>query len=137
MSEFSLEAFVHSLPAITLYARNDEHYTLKFINAAAASMLGYEPEEFLNNEKYTAATAVHPDDLDLLEKGDETAARTGKILMMRYRLIDAKGREVPVLDTSRPDFDSDGNLQGFISVLIDLRNAPGLQGPSAILTGLE
>jgi PAS domain-containing protein len=130
MNEFPLEHFVHSLPAILLRVANDEHYTLKFASAEAARMLGYDPREFFENRNYTAASVVHPLDLDLLEKLDEVQATTGRTLIARYRLIDAKGNEVPVLDVSRPQFDADGRCQAFHSVIIDLRDAPQLQGPS-------
>lgn len=124
------------LPSALVYAENDEHYTLRYANAEAARLLGYDPDEFLHNRKYRAASAVHPDDLDLLEELDERQARTKKTMIVRYRLVDANGDPVPVLDVSRPDFDATGALRGFVTLLIDLREAPELQGPSALLSRL-
>jgi PAS domain-containing protein len=130
MDPFPLEQFVHALPAILLHVANDEHYTLKFANAEAARLLGYDPQQFLDNRDFTAASVVHPLDLDLLEKLDDLQAATGRTIMARYRLIDSAGNEVPVLDVSRPKMNRDGTCIGFDTVIIDLRSAPGLQGPS-------
>jgi PAS domain-containing protein len=130
MDAFSLEQFVHGLPAVLLHVANDEHYTLKFANAEAARLLGYDVKQFLDNREFTAASVVHPHDLDLLEKLDELQAATGRTILARYRLIDASGKEVPVLDVSRPKLDRAGKCTGFDTVIIDLRTAPGLQGPS-------
>ena len=135
MEDFSLEDFVHGLPAIVLRVANDEHYTLRFANAEAARMLGYDTAQFFDNREYTAASVVHPLDLDMLEKLDELQARTGRTVIARYRLIDSNGAEVPVLDISRPSFDASGKCTGFSSVIIDLREAPGLQGPSGQVGG--
>jgi PAS domain-containing protein len=130
-------ALIAGLPAALINVANDEHYTLRFANKQAAELLGYSIEDFLNNAKYTAASVVHPDDLDLLEHADDFYATGGKTLVLRYRLISATGEEVLVLDVSRPQLDADGNPVGFITLLIDLRDAPDLQGPSKILSRVE
>ncbi|MBZ0138105.1 MAG: PAS domain-containing protein [Planctomycetes bacterium] len=135
MHELPLEDFLHALPVVTLYSANDEHYTLKLVNAEAARMLGYDVQGFLNNQQYTAASVVHPDDLDFLERMDEELAKSGGKLVARYRLIDAKGREVPVMDVSRAHM-RDGKCIGFFSVLTDLRAIPALQGPTGRLDGV-
>lgn len=134
MSGFSVSDFIHALPVVTLYAANDEHYTLKFANAEAARLLGYPVEEFLENRHYTAASVVHPHDLDFLEWMDEQMAREGGTLVARYRLIDAEGREVPVIDVSRAHM-LGGSCAGFYSVLFDVRGIPSLQGPTQRLDG--
>ena len=70
MTDLSIEDFLHALPVIVLYSANDEHYTLKLVNTEAARMLGYDIEDFLDNRQYTAASVVHPDDLDFLERDE-------------------------------------------------------------------
>lgn len=132
--EPDLMALVQGLPAALINVANDAHYTLRFANEQAANLLGYSIEDFLHNAKYTAASVVHPDDLDLLEVADGLQARGAQTLVLRYRLISDTGAEVPVLDISRPQIDAQGELQGFISLLIDLREVPELQGPSKLLS---
>lgn len=135
MTDLSIEDFLHALPVITLYAANDEHYTLKLVNAEAARMLGYEMDEFLENRQYTAASVVHPDDLDFLERMDEQMAEERGKLVIRYRLISAKGEKVPIMDVSRPHLVAD-KCVGFFSVLVDLRSLPAFQGPTGRLDGV-
>lgn len=125
--------FVGNLPAALVYVDNDEHYTLRFANQRTANMLGYDMKDFLNSEKYKAASVVHPEDLDLLEEIEKLQAETSDPLIVRYRLIDSTGKEVPVIDISQPYYDADGKLRGAITLLVDLRGAPELQGERGLL----
>ena len=136
-SEPDLMALIQGLPAALINVAHDEHYTLRFANKQAAELLGYSISDFLENSRYKAASVVHPDDLDLLEVADSIHAKGPRTLLVRYRLIAADGSEVPVLDVSRPQFDERGELQSFITLLVDLRDAPDLQGPSKILSRVE
>src|SRR5690606_36527524 len=99
----------------------------------AARMLGYDIDDFLHNKRYAAATVVHPDDLVVLERADARQDKHHGTMMTRYRLVAADGSIVPVLDVSRAMTDADGSVTSYLSVLVDLRNAPALQGPSQIL----
>ncbi|MCB9932912.1 MAG: PAS domain S-box protein [Planctomycetes bacterium] len=127
---------IEAMPAALICTDADDDYTLRFANRHAANLLGYELEDFLHGKKYSAASVVHPDDLDLLAEGDELHRQGSDRLILRYRLIASDGAEVPVLDVSSRRVDAQGELQGFTSLLIDLRETPALQGPSAILTKL-
>ena len=132
---FNLEELVHGLPVAVIVVARDDDYTLRFANAETARLIGYDIDDFLNSKKYAAATAVHPDDLDLLAQADEIQSRTRKTLITRYRLVAADGSIVPVLDVSRPLLDGGDEIVSFMTVLVDLREAPELQGPSRILSG--
>lgn len=127
---------IESMPAALICTDNDEHYTLRFANQRAADMLGYDIEEFLHGKKYTAASVVHPDDLDVLEQGDELHRQGVERVVLRYRLVASDGSLVPVLDVSGRRLDGAGKVIGYTSLLIDLRELPSLQGPSAILSKL-
>lgn len=134
-SPFNLDELIHGLPVAVIVVDRDDDYTLRFANAETARLIGYDIEDFLNSKKYAAATAVHPDDLALLERADELQSQSKKTLMIRYRLVAADGSIVPVLDISRPLMDGGGKITSFMTVLVDLREAPELQGPSRILSG--
>lgn len=129
-------ALIEALPVALVCTDDDEHYTLRFANQQAARLLGYELEEFLHGKKYAAATAVHPDDLHLLERADHLHRQGHERIVLRYRLIASDGTEVPVLDVGSRRVDDAGKLLGFTSVLVDLREVPALQGPSVILSKL-
>ncbi|MBX3459087.1 MAG: PAS domain-containing protein [Planctomycetes bacterium] len=129
--EIDVRKFVDALPAITIFVSNDEHYTVKFANAEAGKMLGYTTEDFINNRRYSAYSVVHPDDLDVVDRQAELVATTGGARIARYRLVAVDGGFVPVLDVSRPWIDH-GSALGFITVILDLRLAPELTGPSKV-----
>lgn len=128
----SPEELMHRLPVAVVCVANDAHYTLKFANAEGAAMLGYDPADFLDNKRYAAFSLIHPDDLAVSDRQTELIANSGAKVMARYRLIAADGSLVPVLDVSRPARDADGTVYGLLTVILDLRGAPELQGPSKV-----
>ena len=128
----SPEELMHRLPVAVVCVANDAHYTLKFANAEGAAMLGYDPGDFLDNKRYAAFSLIHPDDLAVSDRQTELIANSGAKVMARYRLIAADGSLVPVLDVSRPALDADGAVYGLLTVIVDLRGAPELQGPSKV-----
>lgn len=128
----SPEDLLHQLPVAVAFVANDEHYTLKFANAEGAGLLGYDLDDFLNNKRYAAFSLIHPDDLAVSDRQTELITQSGRKVMSRYRLVASDGSLVPILDISRPAVDGDGQPQGLISVIVDLRSAPELQGPSRV-----
>ncbi|MBE7491811.1 MAG: PAS domain-containing protein [Planctomycetes bacterium] len=126
-----LARFVDHLPVITLFVANDEHYTLKFASLEGARLLGYSPEDFKDNRRFTAASVIHPDDQAISDEQTERIMATGRAVAARYRVVAADGTPIPVLDISRL-YDEPGREPGLITVLVDLRLAPPLQGQSCV-----
>ncbi|MBX3475636.1 MAG: PAS domain-containing protein [Planctomycetes bacterium] len=119
------------MPVITLFVANDAHYTLKFANAEGVRLLGYSPQDFVDNRRYTAASLIHPDDLPVSDAQTDRIMHTGQTVAARYRVIGADGTLIPVLDISRL-YDEPGQDLGLITVIVDLRLAPPLQGKSCV-----
>lgn len=126
-----LQAFLHHLPVITLFVANDAHYTLKFASYEAARLLGYSPQDFLDNRKFTAASVIHPDDQPISDEQTDLIMHTGRAVCARYRVVAMDGTPIPVLDISRL-YDEPGREPGLMTVLVDLRLAPPLQGKSCV-----
>lgn len=126
-----LQGFIDSMPVVTLFVSNDEHYTLKFANQEGARLLGYSVDDFRDNRKYVAASLIHPDDIAVSDEQTERVVVTGRTAISRYRLIAADGSLVPVLDISRAWMEN-GQARGLITVIVDLRSAPELQGRACL-----
>lgn len=134
MGAFDLEALVNVLPFTVYETALDANYTLRYVNADAVRLLGYSPEQFLGeNAVYSPASVVHPADLPMVDKGAELQAGGADVLVSRFRLVDASGADVPVLDIARTLRHDDGSIRGSAGAFIDLRKLPMLQGPPAIL----
>ncbi len=123
--------FLDHLPVLTLFVANDEHYTLKFANAEAVRLLGYSLDDFKDNRRFTAASVIHPDDQAISDEQTDRIMHTGRACMSRYRVVAADGTAIQVLDISRV-YDVPGQAQGLMTVLVDLRLAPELQGKSCV-----
>lgn len=123
--------FLDQLPVLTLFVANDEHYTLKFANAEAVRLLGYHLDDFKDNRRFTAASVIHPEDQTVSDEQTDIIMHTGRTCMSRYRVVAADGTVIPVLDISRV-YDVPGQPLGLMTVLVDLRLAPQLQGKSCV-----
>jgi PAS domain S-box-containing protein len=88
---------------------------ITFVNAKAASILGYEPEELVGQHRMVI---LAPEYLIAIE---EESTKWAKGASSRYEaeLLTKNGQCVPVVVSARPMF-SDGQFSGVLSVLINL-----------------
>jgi PAS domain S-box-containing protein len=93
----------------------DGELKLTFVNPAAASMLGYRPEELLG--QYGTAF-VPPDQQHIVRAADERRAR-GEADRYEVELLRKDGRRIPVLISGRPVF-SERRFVGTLAVFTDI-----------------
>jgi len=93
---------------------------ITFVNAKAANLLGYAPEELLGQHRMVV---LAPEYLIAIE---EESAKWAKGISSRYEaeLLTKDGRHVPVIVSARPMF-GDGRFTGVLSVLINLNGHKG------------
>jgi PAS domain S-box-containing protein len=88
---------------------------LTFVNPAAATLLGYAPEELLG-QHWTAATS--PDQQPIVQAANERRMR-GKADRYELELVRKDGRRVPVLVSGSPGFE-EGRFVGTLAVFTDI-----------------
>ena len=100
-TEAKYRTLVEQIPAISYVDVYDPQYTPDMFRTAYVSpqietMLGYSPEEFVDNPELWY-TLVHPDDRERALAADEKHYRTGEPLTQEYRVVGRDGRTVWVL----------------------------------------
>ncbi|MBE7491810.1 MAG: PAS domain-containing protein [Planctomycetes bacterium] len=128
------EWVLRQVPVISYFCENDGLYTMRWLNAGGGNDLGYDLQDFVNNKHYFAASAVHPDDLDVVDQFAERALASQRPIVARYRLVHVQGRVLPMILTARAVRDGDGQAYGFCGMVLDVSETPALQGPSKVLT---
>ena len=111
-AEARYRALVEQLPAIAYIDPVDRHGTV-YISPQTEAILGYSPDEWYANPELWQQI-VHPEDRD------RPAAAGGDPNASSYRLIAKDGREVWILDQSRPVYDDAGNLVYWQGLLLDM-----------------
>lgn len=128
------EWVLRQLPAISYFCENDGLYTMRWLNAGSGNDLGYDLQDFVDNRHYFAASAVHPDDLDVVDQFAERALASRRPVIARYRLVHVEGKVLPTLLTARAVRDALGRPHGFCGMILNLADVPALQGESRVLT---
>lgn len=122
------------MPAVAYLCENDELYTMRYISPTLKSVVGYAPEDFIDNRKHFAASIVLPDDLDVADEFAEAVAAARKPVAARYRLVRSNGKVFQALFVAKSvRVNNSRKAIGICGVLVDLTHVPSLQGKSQVL----
>lgn len=128
------EWVLRQVPVISYFCENDGLYTMRWLNAGGGNDLGYDLQDFVANKHYFAASAIHPDDLDIVDQFADRALASHRPILARYRLVHVEGRVLTTLVCARAVRDGNGQPHGFSGVVLNCGEVPGLHGPSQVLT---
>jgi PAS domain S-box-containing protein len=105
-AEARFRTLVEQIPAVTYVRSANAGRSVIYVSPQVEEMLGYSPEEILDNELWRAT--VHPDDRERLLEEIRSARRAGEPIKQEYRQIARDGREVWVRDEAVLVRDEDG-----------------------------
>ncbi len=92
-SEQRFRMLADNLPGVVYLCRNDERFTMTYMNDATATLTGYAKEDFLH-DRVAFAAMIHPDDLQgVYRKVNEAVARREPYHLV-YRLRRKDGVEI-------------------------------------------
>jgi PAS domain S-box-containing protein len=97
-----LSSLVDDLPAISYRCRLDPHWTFEFVGAACKEIIGYSPEELVENRLVTFIELVHPDDREAARADTSAAWAAGRAYDLTYRVIARSGDIHWIRDIGRP-----------------------------------
>lgn len=137
-SQSGIEDWVlRQLPGLTYVCENDEFYTMRFLCSGSGHAFGYDLQDFVDNKHYFAASAIHPDDHDLVDHFAEAMNLNARPIVARYRLVRAEGTVVPVLCSARAVRNPSGMVLAIAGFFFDISDMKPLQGATCILTDLS
>lgn len=126
-----------NVPFVSFVCDNDALYSMRFLTAGSEGLFGYAPEDFIDNQRYFAASTTFPEDLDVIDAHAEQAIAGGSPVVSRYRLVQADGQLLPVLLAAKAVQDDNGEPHALAGVVVDLSRFPALQGPPGLLSKLR
>ena len=89
-SEERFHTLASSVPAVIYLCRNDERWTMLFINEAVEEITGYSRKKFLQDE-VSFTELYHPEDKEDIFKKVEMAIECKSTFHLEYRITDAEG----------------------------------------------
>ncbi len=120
-AEARFRAMVERIPAVTYtdHVGADGVTVMGFVSPQIESILGYQPERFLERADLWFEV-MHPDDLARLREIDAFNNSDLEPFEHEYRMRHADGRWVWVHDTSTAVLNEDGELDYFLGFLTDV-----------------
>ncbi len=113
-----LYTLMSNLPGMVYRCRNDKKYTMSFCSQGCINLTGYEPNDFLNNNKISYSDIIHPEDRLFVWNQIQKSLKEKKPFRLNYRINTANGQEKWVWEQGRGVFSPEGEfvtLEGFIT----------------------
>ncbi|MFO7883118.1 MAG: PAS domain S-box protein [Kosmotogaceae bacterium] len=113
--ERDMQNLISNLPGVVFKCKNNGNWTMMFISKGCEKLLGYTPEELINDQKISYASLIHPDDKQFVWDKVKEAEKANNPYEIEYRIITKDGKIKTVHE--RGSFvDSDvSTIDGFIT----------------------
>jgi len=98
----------------------DEHYTMKYISEKIFDISGYHASEFIENDKLSYASIIHPDDRELCRKSILEATSEKRHYEFEYRIIHKNGQVVWVNENGKGIYSESEELKFLDGIIIDI-----------------
>jgi len=117
---------VNNISSMVYRCRNDETWTMEFINGACSDITGYSAEDFINNKCIEFGSIIHQEDKHIVWQQVQNALKEKKIYEIVFRIRHKDSSIHWMLERGQGVFDEDGtlmNLEGVITDITKLKHA--------------
>ena len=111
---------IDSLPGFAYICTNDDRWTMRFVSASAQAVLGYAPEDIIDNRVVAYADLIHPDDRQRVWSSAQANMAAHRPCEIQYRVISAAGACKWVWERGQGVYDDAGTLVGIEGYIEDI-----------------
>ena len=125
-SEVKFRTLIGNIPGVFYRCANDAAYTMEFISSPIQDLCGYPASDFVGNKVRTYASVIHPDDMDLVNKGVEEGLNQRRAYVIEYRVVHRDGSIRWAREYGQGIFSEGGellHLDGAVFDVTELRRA--------------
>ena len=90
-SERRYATLLGNLPGMAYRCRNDENWTMSFVNQGCRELTGWDAGDVMGNTVITYNDIIHPDDRELVRDTIQQALERNERFRVRYRIVTAGG----------------------------------------------
>jgi PAS domain S-box-containing protein len=120
LSEDKYKSLIANITGVIYRCAFDEKWTMFYISNAIEDLTGYKAEDFINNQKMTYASIIHPDDSERVMDTISIGIESFQQYSIEYRIITQIKTVKWVSETGRPVFDPEGNVVCLDGVIFDI-----------------
>ncbi|MGM0380541.1 MAG: EAL domain-containing protein [bacterium] len=120
-----LKNLLSNIPGMAYRCLRDENWTMKFVSEWSEELLGYQPEELIDNKEVSYGELIHPDDRKAVQEQIKAAVEYSRPFQMEYRVRTKEGKEKWVRERGRA-LDKNGEneiIEGIIESISDVKAA--------------
>jgi PAS domain S-box-containing protein len=112
-----------NLPGMAYRCRNDAQWTMELVSEGARELLGYAPDDLIENRTVAFADIIHPDDRARVAEEPDPPLATGRRFELSYRVRTRDGREKWVWERGQGVRSNDGtvHIEGFLNDITERR----------------
>jgi len=92
-NEAMLSELLRNLPGMAYQCKNDEQWTMLFVNDGCKKLTGYTADQLINNKDISFNELIHPEDRDLVHRQVSKALNNKQYYELEYRIISEEGKE--------------------------------------------
>ena len=119
-SQNQYRRLIDSLPGFAYICANDERWTMRFVSASARSILGYAPEDIIDNRVVAYGDLIHPDDRQRVWSSAQANMAAHRPCEIQYRVISASGADRWVWERGQGVYNDAGEIVGIEGYVEDI-----------------
>ncbi len=118
-SEQKFRTLVENIPGVVYLCKNDQRYTMLFLNDAVEELTGYPARDFLE-DRISFVELYHPQDAAWIPQEVDRCVEQHKPFQLLYRIRHRDGRWRWIEEHGQGVYDQQGNLQYLEGTLFDV-----------------
>ncbi len=118
--ERQLRNVMDNIPGMVFRCKHDQSWTIVFVSSGAMDLLGYKPDELVDNAKITFNDLILPDYRDYVQSVWETAIKNREPVTVEYQIRIASGDIKWVYEQGCGVYDDSGELLFLEGLVIDI-----------------
>ncbi|MGC1396671.1 MAG: PAS domain-containing protein, partial [Coleofasciculaceae cyanobacterium] len=119
-SEKRYRTLVDNIPGAVYRCYDESDWTMAFISEAIAEISGYPAADFINNQRRSFSSILHPDDRLIYEQVVVEAMLNGKPFCREYRIIHADGSIRWLYEQGQIVYPENGAVSWLDGVILDI-----------------
>lgn len=119
-SERSLITLMGNLPGMAYRCRNDQDWTMEYVNEGVRELTGYQPSDLVGNAKVAYNDLIDLEDKQAVWDAVQKSVQQKQKFTMNYRIRTADGRKKWVWEQGQGVFSEAGDLLALEGFIIDV-----------------